>query len=83
MSRKFIICKDATSLGWQLCVDENDNDEDAKFFTLENGEDSEKVGDDDKEVAVDDKEDIEVFEERDNNDADNDDASSDENVNFE
>ena len=40
------------------------------FFTLENGEDNEEVGDDDKEVAFDDEEDIKVLKERDNKEAD-------------
>ena len=83
MSRQFIFCKDATSFCWQLCVDEDNNDEDAEFLTLENGEDNEEIGDDDKEVAVNHEEDIEDLEEGDNNDADDDDASSDEDVNSE
>ena len=47
-----------------------------EFITEKDSEDDKEFGVDDKEVAVDDKEDIEVIEERDNNNTDADKASS-------
>ena len=80
MSRRFTFCEDATILGWHLSVGDDNNDKDMKFLTVRNGEDGEEVGDDDEEVAVDNERDIKVFEERGNNDAYDDRASSDEDV---